>query len=177
MERLGYKQTIMILNNPEADRRFNAVLRLQENLSKTSPGSYWSEVYEKAIDLALNNQRSVSPNFYYRVVDDAKRTLRRNKEKTPSFVNLYSTDSEKDEIENPLLIDFVTPEQHIIYRQSVSLLRSACSKKHKHSVAIFYSMLEGYTVAEAAVKLNISKSMVKKLRAEIIRTAKTILLN
>jgi DNA-directed RNA polymerase specialized sigma24 family protein len=167
----------MILNTSEAERRFNAVLRLQKNLKKTSPGSYWFEVFEKALDLALNSQRSVSPNFYYRVVDDAKRTLRRKKGTTPSFVNLYFTDKEGEVIENPLLTDSVTPEQEVIYQQSISLLRSACSKKHRHSVAIFYSMIEGYTALEAAKKLGVSESMVKKIRSEIIHIAKTILLN
>jgi DNA-directed RNA polymerase specialized sigma24 family protein len=167
----------MSLKNPEAERRFNAVLRLQQNLRKTSPGSYWSDVFEKALDLALNTQRSVNPNFYYRVIDDAKRIMRRKKASEPSFVNLYSITNEDTETENPLIADFITPEQEVIYKQSVDLLRSACSKKHKCSVAIFYSMLEGYSIAETAKKLNLSDSMVKKIRAEIIKTAKNTLLN
>jgi hypothetical protein len=167
----------MLLDNPEAERRFNAVLRLQQNLSKTQTGTYWSRVFEKALDLAINTHRKVSPNFYYRVVDDAKRILRRQKGSSPSFVNLYSTDVQENEMENPLLVDFITPEQEVIYKQTISVLRDACSKKHCHSVAIFYSMLEGYSVEEAAQKLGISPSMIKKLRAEIIQTAKSILLN
>ena len=167
----------MILQNPEAERRFNAVKRLQQNLKKTFPGSYWSQVYEKALDLALNEQRAVDANFYYRVVDDAKRTLRRLNKTAPSFTSLYTLGEESDEIGSPFLIDHVTPEQLVIYQQSVALLRSACSKKHKHSVAVFYSMMEGHTVSETAHKLCISESMVKKLRAEIINVARTILLN
>lgn len=162
-------------NNPEAERRFNAVLRLQRNLKRTSPGSYWSEVYEKALDLALNIQRSVSPNFYYRVVDDAKRTLRRKKETSSSFIDIYSSNINLEE--NILVNNCVTPEQEVIYHQLIGSLRSSCSKKHKHSVAIFYSMIEGYSVRETAQKLGISDSMVKKLRAEIIQTAKALLLN
>lgn len=166
----------MIRNN-EGEWRTETIKRLQKQLQHCS-NQYFSEVYELALDFALNPLRAVGPNFYQRVINDAKRTIRRAKQNAPSFISLYTlTKDGEDEIENPLAADYVTPEQQVIYWHSVDLLRKACSKKHKHSVAVFYSMLEGYTVADAAKKLCISESMVKKLRAEIIQLGRAILLN
>lgn len=166
----------MIKNN-EGEWRTETIKRLQKQLSHCD-SAYFSKVYELALDFALNADRAVGPNFYSRVVNDAKRTLRRNKINSPSIMSLYIiTKDGEDEIDNPLIADYSTPEQEIIYRQSVEVLRRACSKRHKHSVAVFYSMLEGYTVADTAKKLHISDSMVKKLRAEIIKLARIILLN
>ncbi|MFB9840857.1 RNA polymerase sigma factor [Mucilaginibacter ginsenosidivorans] len=166
----------MIKNN-EGEWRTETIKRLQKQLSNCD-SAYYSKVYEIALDFALNTDRVVGPNFYFRVVNDAKRTLRRNKPNSPSIISLYMLSENGDEeIDNPLIADYATPEQEVIYRQSVELLRRACSQKHKHSVSVFYSMLEGYTVIETAKKLGISDSMVKKLRSDIIRLARIILLN
>ena len=165
--------------NPEALRRFNAIQRLQQNLLKNNLTPYWSEVYEKALEFALNISRSVNDNFYYRVVDDAKRTVRRNKKSGPSFLSLYTIypESSGNETENPLLVDYITPEQEVIYLNTIEQIRHTISKSHKHAVAIFYSMLEGFSVKETAKKLQITESLVKKIRASIVRNGRQAILN
>lgn len=160
-----------------AQLRFEAIKRLQTLRAKYPQGSYYSEVYELALDFALSEKRLADQNFFSRVVSDAKRTLRRAETNLPSICSLFIISDEDEEIENPLAADRHNPEQEVLYREALDLMRQACSKKHRLSIAVFYSMVEGYSVSEAAKKLNLSESMVKKLRSDIIKTARTILLN
>jgi hypothetical protein len=161
--------------NTLASGRHTAIKKLQKKL-RTSTNPYWIKVYEKALDLALNEKRATTPNFYYRLLDDAKRIIRRDKRGTPTVTSFYIQNENGDfEIDENIETQDPSPETILDIRQRVDWIRQICSHRHKLSIAIFNSMLEGSTVAETAKHLGMSQSMVKKLRAEIQSYAKQIL--
>src|SRR5258708_20904005 len=149
--------------------RFGAIRRLQERLLKSSH-PHWSKIYEKALDLAFSEKRSDSPHLYYRLLDDAKRSLRRDKQRVPAISSFY-IQNEDGEMDETLAVDHITPEDLLNVKQEIELMRQFCKTRHRFSLAILHFMLEGYTVSQTAQCLDITMSMVKKLRAEIIKKA------
>ncbi len=156
-------------------RRYFAIRKLQEKLLK-SPPSPWSKIYEKALDLALSEKRSDSPHLYYRLLDDAKRTVRRDRQRVPTISSFYIQNEDgQEEMDETLAVDTTTPEDILNVRQEIELICQFCRTRHRFSLAVFHFMMNGYTVTQIAQCLDISISMVKKLRAEIAKKAKTII--
>jgi hypothetical protein len=186
LERSGHKQKTMIFKQLDAAIRFDAIGKLQQQLLRSEPGPYWTRVYEKALDLALNEARSVftsdelkssQSRFYYRLIDDAKRTLRRKREDEPILASSFIQD-DNEEAEPPedyLFVDSLNPEQIYMRKQAMALMYLTCFKKHKYLFPVFNLMMKGYKVEETAQRLNISTALVKKLRSQIVRLAMQIL--
>jgi hypothetical protein len=168
------------MKKPIEIRRIDSILRLQKKLHAYIPGTYLFEIYDKAIDLATNEDREVNEYFYYNLLRDARRILSRRKQVAPSFVSLLEPDnSEEDEKEakNPFVSDYFTPEQFVIHTNLITLIRSGCKGIHCYANDVFSDMVDGLLIRESAERIGISESMVKKLRVEIKSLARQVLFN
>lgn len=149
--------------------------RLQQKLCKYRD-PYWGAVYEKALELSLSEKRSIPADYYSRLLADAKRTIKRDKRSAPQFASFYIRgDDGEEEINEVFGANEETPDQILNAKQLIATIEKVCLTRHKFSKAIFHFVLHGYTVSETAQKLNISVSLVKKLRAEISGIAKRII--
>jgi hypothetical protein len=165
----------MMQNDLAASWRYDAIRKLQEKLLKCSD-PYRSKRYEKALELAFSEKRSISPQLYFRLLNDAKRSIRRDKQGAPIFASFYVFNEDGVEVVNEaLLVEDTTPEEILYSKQVIELVSKACLKKHKLSLVVFRAMLDGYTIVETAHMLNVSPSLVKKLRVGITAMAKIIL--
>lgn len=168
------------MKKPIEIRRIDSILRLQKKLHAYIPGTYLFELYDKAIDLATNEDREVNEYFYYNLLRDARRILSRRKEVAPSFVSLLEPDnSEEDEKEtkNPFVSDYFTPEQFVIHTNLIASIRGGCKSIHCYASEVFNDMVDGLLIKQSAERIGISESLVKKLRLEIKSFSKKILFN
>lgn len=151
--------------------KVEAIKCLQEKLRKLTPGSYWFEVYEKALDLALNPIRKEDEFFYRNLLRDAKRILKR--QKRPSIVS-------QDENERSLdsLIDSgLSPLNKIIFKSYIDQITEQCKNIHPFATDVFADLLDGIHVKVTAEKLYVSESQVKKLRIRIRQVSHPIIYN
>lgn len=168
------------MSKPNELRRIDSILRLQKKLHRYSPGSYLFEIYDKAIDLAVSEDRKINEFFYYNLLRDARRILSRRKKIVPAFVTLLDPDNregEEKEEKNPFISDYFTPEQFIIHANLIASLNNACQSVHRFAPEVLQDMVDGLLIRESAKKIGLTDSMVKKLRVEIKSLSKKLLFN
>lgn len=161
-------------------RRIDSILRLQKKLSGYQPGSYLFEIYDKAIDLAMSDERKIDDYFYYNLLRDARRIISRQRKVMPAFVELYEPayqDEDGSRERNPFVSDYFTPEQSVIHSNLITSLSGACVTVHKYAPLVLSDMTDGLTIKESSLKNDLTESMVKKLRVEIKSLATQILFN
>lgn len=168
------------MKKPIEIRRIDSILRLQKKLHAYIPGTYLFELYDKAIDLATNEDREVNEYFYYNLLRDARRILSRKKQVAPSFIALMEPDNSPEEVReerNPFISDYYTPEQFVIHSSLVTALSNSCGSIHRSACDIFSHMVDGYTIKESAERLSLTESLVKKIRVQIKLLSSQILFN
>ena len=152
-----------------------AIERLQEKLDKLDPGSYWFEVYDKAISLALNSERTVDDFFYRNLVRDSKRILKRQKKRREElFVTI--DDSNVKKIES-IVDSGLSPLNRLIYSNYIGAIKSRCKAIHPLAEKVFDNVLDAVPIKESALSIGVSESLIKKLRVIIKREVNTIIFN
>lgn len=165
-------RTKMLNNSTE---RFVAIFALQNFQKWHIPGTFTFEIYETAKDLALGEKRTINKFLVKNLISDAKKTLKRHREKA-IFVDLQSFQDTGISLEDSV-VDYLSPERQLIYNDLIVRIREACESIHDLAPSVFNQMLDGYTAKIIAQRLNISESMVKKLRLEIKKIARIIIQN
>ena len=151
-----------------------AIRRLQEKLKKLMPGTYWFEIYDKAIDLALNSKRKEDKYFFRNLLRDAKKTL--NRKNQSHTIDPRSEDENRKSIES-LIDSGLSPLNKIIFQSYIDQIMGQCKKIHPFAQDVFSDLLDGVQVKVTADKLYISESLVKKLRVQMRQLSRLIIYN
>ena len=152
-----------------------AIERLQEKLDKLDPGTYWFEVYDKAISLALNSERTVDDFFYRNLVRDSKRILKRQKEgRDKLFIAIDDSNTKKIE---SIVDSGLSPINRLIFSNYIDAIKARCKAIHPLAEKVFDNILDAVSIKDTALRLDVSESLIKKLRVMIKREVNTIIFN
>ncbi len=157
------------------EKRFSAILVLQNKQKKHHQGSFLYEVYDKAIDLALNPQRQVNDFFTRNLFRDAKRTLKRQNEAIPSFVDLSPDNSIYTE--ESMAIDSYTALDALIYHDFQASINRLCPTIHPLAEQVLRGLIDDLSCNDLAKTLGVSESLVKKIRVNLRKSICKIIMN
>jgi len=163
----------------EKEKRFSAILALQKKQKKQRQGSYLYEVYDKAIDLALNPQREVNDFFTQNLCRDAKRILKRRSDSAPHLVSLSTVQADHDDvyIKEDIAIESYTALDELVFHDLQAQLNLQCSKIHSLAPQILQGIIFDIPGTELAQTLNVSESLVKKIRISLKKVISNIIMN
>lgn len=158
-----------------SEKRFSAILALQNKQKQQKQGSYLFDINDKAIELALNPKRQINQYLIRNLKRDAKRILKRQKDTAPEFIDSFST-SILQPLEN-LVIEPATPYGQLVLRQYEVQVHSMCEDLHPYALYIFNDLEDNIPIKDTAKKLGLSQSLVKKVRAQLKNKIATIINN
>ena len=151
--------------------KVEAIKCLQEKLRKFTPGTYWFEIYDKALSLALNPIRKDDKYFYRNLLRDAKRIL--NRKNQPDTL---SEDENKRSLDS-LIDSGLSPLNKMIFKSYIDQITDQCKSIHPFAPDVFADLLDGISVKDTADNLYVSESQVKKLRIRIRKLSHSIIYN
>lgn len=154
--------------------RWTVVVRLQERRAKVVPGSRDEQIIERAIDLALSDQRTQQdPEYLYRdVMRNATfahdRAVRRFREVLSRLGadSAFSNDEDASDI-----IDTCTPDQAVEATELYHDLHTVAVKLGPHGQPFLEQILSGKRPTEAAIAVGISRATAYRFFATLRRHA------
>ncbi len=155
--------------------KVEAIERLQIKRNKLVPGTYWFEVYDKAISLALNPDRTVDDFFFRNLVRDSKRILKRQKKSKEKLI-VPIDESNTQKIES-IAETGLSPLNRLVFSNYIDSIKSRCRRIHPLAEKVFDDILDAMPIKASATTLGVSESLIKKLRVTIKKEANTIIFN
>ncbi len=163
--------------NKNLTERFAVILALQKKQMRQVVGSFDYEVADKAIELALSENRNPDKFLKRNVERDAKKLVK-EKLKSSKLVDYVPLEDEENFISlEERITDNLTPEHQLIYNQFLLQIRAICRDLHASAYDVLETMISGETTLNASKIIGISESLVKKLRVQIRQAVSSIINN
>jgi hypothetical protein len=156
----------MISTYTASERRFDAVQQLQERRDQLPPGSFKQRAAEHAIDLALSPNRSVSEHLADDALDNAEYILGRKKQRS-GLVPRPGDDVVQSS-------NLPTPLEEVGYESFLKELVARSEEIHEYGRTVLSAMLLRERVSRTAERIDVSESIVVRIRASIREEAKKI---
>jgi hypothetical protein len=150
------------MKNQVSDVQWGVIEDLQNLCRKSKPGSYWAEVYERAIDYALSDRRTSftsSKQLLSAVVRDAKKWMTRRREDPTDFSN------------DPIACNYSssTPDPAIIVQigDEIGRFTGSLGNISDEAKECLQGMLVGESIKSTADSVRISERRVRHIRSRL----------
>jgi hypothetical protein len=150
------------MKNEATDVRWGVIEKLQVLCRKSKPGSYWSEVYERAIDYALSDRRSsvtTPKHLYDSVIRDAKKWMTRRRED--------STDFTEEVVAGKFAASTPDPSSASQMDDEITQITGVFGSDALEAEKCLRGLIDGESVKSTAQSTNISERRVRHLRARL----------
>ncbi|MGO4876558.1 hypothetical protein ACEN2P_08150 [Pedobacter psychrotolerans] len=156
------------MKKEKLDERYTAVFKIQQQMSRLSPGDYNYEVLDKAYELALNPGRKIDSYFLRNLIRDARHTLKRQKNTLP-IISYFQDDLTEDGEE---FLDDIYPSEDFflngyVAEEDLVIFQELCGSIHPKAQDILLDHIAGYRTSDISAKYNLHESQVKKIRVSI----------
>lgn len=152
------------------DLRFRAIMALQAIRARHSPGSERYEHAEHAIDLVLNEERTIDNYLIRNVLRDAERVHLRQRQSR----QFLSVSDDIEILEHPALIEPDSPHDISVAKELFRHLSSCVVHLGAHGLRTLEGMLLSESLTETANAIGLTTSRVNQLRREIRACAETL---